>query len=131
MDAVTRKFINVKNVVKNFMDMSLSIRHSALRTVFITIEEAMLMILSNVEKYMTSLAPINTLFNEGIITAEEYKKAEQILADKYCIKPEDIHRPNDLIISGFRVIYMHENKEANNGKENSSNRRVTTIEKKT
>ena len=88
MDAITRKFINAKTVVKSFMDMSLSIRHSALRTVFITIEEAMLMILSNVEKYMTSLAPINTLFNEGIITAEEYKKAEQILADKYCIKHE-------------------------------------------
>ena len=35
------------------------------------------MILSNVEKYMTSPAPINTLLNEGIITAEEYKKAEE------------------------------------------------------
>ncbi len=89
------------------------------------------MILSNVEMYMTSLAPITSLFNKGLISICEYKKAEQFLADKYCIKPEDIHRPNDLIISGFRVIYMHENKEVNNGKENSTNRRVTAIEKKT
>ncbi len=89
------------------------------------------MMLSNIEQYMTSLAPITSLFKKGMINADEYKKAEQLLADKYCIKHGDIHRPNDLIISGFRVIYMHENKEVNNGKENSSNRRVTAIEKKT
>ena len=86
--------------------------------------------LTNIEKYLTSLAPITSLFNSKQITPDEYIKAEQFLVDKYCIKPEDIHRPNDLIISGFRVIYMHENKEANNGKENNSNRRVTAIEKK-
>ena len=46
------------------------------------------------------------------------------------IKDDDIHRPNHLIIKGFRAIYMYGKKEENHVKEYNPNRRVTAIEKK-
>ena len=90
----------------------------------------MLMELTNIEKYLTSLAPITSLFNSKQITPDEYIKAESFLAKKYCIKDDDIHRPNHLIIKGFRAIYMYDKKEESHGKEYNPNRRVTAIKKK-
>lgn len=87
--------------------------------------------MSNLERFVASLSIVKSLLFKGEISKEEYYKAENHLAEKHCIKIDNLHRPNDLIISGFRVIYMHENKEVNNGKENSTNRSVTAIEKKT
>ena len=81
----------------------------------------MLMELTNIEKYLTSLAPITSLFNSKQITPDEYIKAESFLAKKYCIKDDDIHRPNHL---------MYGKKEEKHGKEYNPNRRVTAIEKK-
>ena len=77
--------------------------------------------LTNIEKYLTSLAPITSLFNSKQITPDEYIKAESFLAKKYCIKDDDIHRPNHLIIKGFRAIYMYGKKEENHGKEYNPN----------
>ena len=87
--------------------------------------------LTSVEKYLTSLAPINSLFDSKQITPDEYIKAESFLAEKYCIRNDDIHRPNHLIINGFRVMYMYDKKEEKHGKEDNPNRRITAIEKKT
>lgn len=86
--------------------------------------------LSNLEKYTTSLAPVTSMYKSGEISSEEYIKAEEYLANKYCIKIDDIHRPNHLLINGFRVMYMYGEKEAKHGKESNPNRRVTSIEKK-
>ena len=110
--------------------MNHNIHHFALENVTLNQEEVMLMELTNIEKYLTSLAPITSLFNSKQITPDEYIKAESFLAKKYCIKDDDIHRPNHLIIKGFRAIYMYGKKEESHGKEYNPNRRVTTIEKK-
>ena len=110
--------------------MSHNIHRSALENASLSQEDVMMMELTNIEKYLTSLAPITSLFDGKQITPDEYIKAESFLAKKYCIKDDDIHRPNRLIIKGFRVMYMYGKKEEKHGKEDNPNRRVTTIEKK-
>jgi hypothetical protein len=110
--------------------MNRNAHHSAPENASIRQEEVALMELTNIEKYLTSLAPITSLFNSEQITPDEYIKAESFLAKKYCIKDDDIHRPNHLIIKGFRAMYMYGKKEEKHGKEDNPNRRVTAIEKK-
>ena len=117
-------------MVVHSLVMNHNIHHSAPENAILKQEEVMLMELTNIEKYLTSLAPITSLFNSKQITPDEYIKAESFLAKKYCIKDDDIHRPNHLIIKGFRAIYMYGKKEENHGKEYNPNRRVTAIEKK-
>lgn len=60
--------------------------------------------MSDLKHYLASLSLIQSMRNKGIINEEEYNKAEAFLAKKYCIKIVSIYRPNDLIISPFRVI---------------------------
>ncbi len=51
---------------------------------------------SNLEKYYLSIAPIRELLNKGIINKEEYLKAESFIAEKYCIKIDNLYRLNNL-----------------------------------
>lgn len=51
----------------------------------------------NIEKYLASLSIFKSYKNKGIITDEDFNKAESFLAQKYCIKVENIYRLNKLI----------------------------------
>lgn len=73
------------------------------------------MALKNIEKYYSSLAPIIAMKNIGIIKNLDYKKSEEFLAKKYCIKKSSIYRANNLINSSFRAIYIVPKTEVRNG----------------
>ena len=64
----------------------------------------MVMERSNLEMYYLSLAPIKLMYENGIITKQDYSKAESLLADKYCIKKGNMYRLIDLTIPCNRVI---------------------------
>lgn len=51
---------------------------------------------SDLEKYYLSITPIRELHNKGIINKDEYLKAESIIAEKYCIKIDNLYRLNSL-----------------------------------
>lgn len=51
---------------------------------------------SNLEKYYLSITPIRELHNKGIIDKDEYLKAESFIAEKYCIKTDNLYRLNHL-----------------------------------
>lgn len=67
------------------------------------------------ESYLTSLLVFKNMMIKGILTKEEYIKAENILAKKYCINKGNLYRQNNLILSDFRAIYVLDNKEVQNG----------------
>lgn len=67
------------------------------------------------ESYLTSLLVFKNMMIKGILTKEEYIKAENLLAKKYCINKGNLYRQNDLILSDFRAIYVLDNKEVQNG----------------
>lgn len=67
--------------------------------------------MSNYEQYLSSLSMLKKMRKDGIISSEEYQKAESAIADKYCIKKVSIIRANDLINSPFRAMYIREEKE--------------------
>ena len=70
---------------------------------------------SNLEKYYLSITPIRLMFEKGIMTKQDYQKAESFLADKYCIKKGNLYRLIDLTIPSKRVIYILPKKEGQNG----------------
>ncbi len=51
---------------------------------------------SNLEQYLLSIQPAKSMRDEGIITYQEYSKIELFLAEKYCIKKDNLYRLNDL-----------------------------------
>ncbi|MFA5283915.1 MAG: SHOCT domain-containing protein, partial [Bacilli bacterium] len=61
---------------------------------------------SNLEKYYLSIAPVKLMVDKGVITKQDYLKAESLLADKYCIKNGSLYRLIDLTIPRNRVIDM-------------------------
>lgn len=67
------------------------------------------------ESYLTSLLVFKNMMIKVILTKEEYIKAENILAKKYCINKGNLYRQNNLILSDFRAIYVLDNKEVQNG----------------
>lgn len=67
------------------------------------------------ESYLTSLLVFKNMMIKGILTSDEYIKAENLLAKKYCINKGNLYRQNDLILSDFRAIYVLDNKEVQNG----------------
>lgn len=88
--------------------------------------------MSNLERFTASLAIVKSLLFKGEISKEEFYQAEDHLAKKYCIKIDNLYRSNDLILFGFRGIYMNDKKEEiANGSKDNENRSVTAIEKKT
>lgn len=66
---------------------------------------------SNLEMYYLSLTPIKSMFENGLMTKQDYLKAESLLADKYCIKKGNIYRLLDLTIPRNRVIDIVPNEE--------------------
>ena len=85
---------------------------------------------TNVESYFSSLSIFKSMYSLGLINSKELQKAENYLAKKYCIKNGSIYRSNDLINNDFRAIYMMQNKEVLNARENNNKDRcITTIRK--
>jgi len=83
---------------------------------------------SNLENYYLSITPIRLMFEKGIMTRQDYLKAESFLADKYCIKKGNLYRLIDLTIPSKRVIYSVSEEEVNYDKENSNQiKRITQI----
>ncbi len=73
----------------------------------------------NVDQYLSSKKVIESMLLRGLISCEDFKKADSYLAKKYCIKADSIYRSNHLLFSGKRVIYSTAKKEVQNGKNNS------------
>ena len=51
---------------------------------------------TNIEKYNMSMAPIKSMLKNKILTKSEYLKAENHIANKYCINKDNLYRLNDL-----------------------------------
>lgn len=66
---------------------------------------------NNLEKYYSSMLIISKMLSNGLISEEEYLKAEEFLAQKHCIKKGNLYRRNDLIMPPERVIYSDAKEE--------------------
>ena len=85
---------------------------------------------SDLEKYYLSIAPIKSMFDQGIINKSEYLKVESFLSNKYCIKNGNLYRLNHLTKPPKRVIYSMSDEEVNiDGKDDNKNRRITELGK--
>ena len=73
----------------------------------------------NLTKYLSSMVPVKRMLTDGLISEDDYKKSERLLAKKYCIKDNEIYRLNELLLLPFRVMYVCDEKEVNNGKQSS------------
>lgn len=83
---------------------------------------------SSLEKYFLSIVPVKLMLEKGVITKQEYLRAESFLADKYCIKNGHLYRQNNLTIPRSQVIDMVPEEEVyDNGEDNFQARRVTKI----
>lgn len=69
------------------------------------------MLMDNLSKYLNAINMVKQMKNSGILTEQEYNKAEAFFSKKYCIKIDCLFRPYDLINSPFRVIYSDDKKE--------------------
>lgn len=75
---------------------------------------------NNLEKYYMSMRPIQEMYESGVLSYQEYQKAEVFLADKYCIKKGNLYRLIHLTIPRNRVIYMIPEEEVDsNGKSHN------------
>lgn len=85
---------------------------------------------SDLEKYYLSMKPFETMLESGIITSQEYQKAESFLAKKYCIKKDSLYRLICLTIPPSRVIDSVSKEEVIIDEENHNQvRRITQINK--
>ena len=83
---------------------------------------------SDLEKYYLSIAPIKSMFDQGIINKSEYLKVESFLSNKYCIKNGNLYRLNHLTKPPKRVIYSVTKEEVKDeGKENNQTRSITQV----
>ena len=70
------------------------------------------------------------MHDEGLISNNEYDKAEDFMADKYCIKTDNLYRLNHLTIPRSRVIDSVSKEEVNIYEENHHQvRRITQVNK--
>jgi hypothetical protein len=68
------------------------------------------------------------MFENGLMTKQDYLKAESLLADKYCIKKGSLYRLIDLTIPSKRVIYRVSEEEVKHDNENNNqSKRVIQI----
>lgn len=56
----------------------------------------------NIECYLAAMLLAKKMLSIGIIGSEEYKKVDELMATKYCIKRCSIYRLNNLIDSSIR-----------------------------
>ena len=83
---------------------------------------------SSLEKYFLSIVPVRLMLEKGVITKQEYLRAESFLADKYCIKNSHLYRLNNLTIPRSRVIdMMPEEEDKDDGENHYQARRVTKV----
>jgi hypothetical protein len=83
---------------------------------------------SDLEKYYLSIAPVKLMLEKGVITKQDYIKAESFLADKYCIKNGNLYRFIDLTIPRNRVIDILPVEEVkDDGQNNYQTKRVTKV----
>lgn len=75
---------------------------------------------TNLEKYFLSMAPFRKMLEKGVMTKQDYQKAESFLADKYCIKKGNLYRLIDLTIPSKRVIYRVSEEEVKHDNENNN-----------
>lgn len=53
--------------------------------------------LESIEHYLIAITMANKMLDSKIISPEDYKKIENKMAQKYCIKTNSIYRFNNLI----------------------------------
>jgi len=82
---------------------------------------------SDLEKYYLSIAPIRSMYEQGLLTDDEYLKSEQIIADKYCIKDNNLYRLNDLTNALNKVIYSVTKEEVGEVEKDNKSKHVTKI----
>lgn len=51
---------------------------------------------SELEMYYLSMAPIQKMLNDGVISKNYYLKSEAFISEKHCIKTGNLYRLNDL-----------------------------------
>lgn len=51
----------------------------------------------SIEQYSVAMIIAKKMLDSSIISSEDYKKIEDKIAQKYCIKIDSIYRVNDLI----------------------------------
>jgi hypothetical protein len=85
---------------------------------------------TDLEKYYLSMKSIVDMHDEGLISNNEYDKAEAYMAEKYCIKTGNLYRLNHLTIPRTRVIDSVSKEEVNIHEENHHQvRRITQVNK--
>jgi hypothetical protein len=85
---------------------------------------------SNLEMYYLAIAPVKLMYDEGIMTKQDYMKAESFLAEKYCIKKGNLYRLIDLTIPRNRVIDSVSMKEDKVDEQiNHQERHITKVTK--
>lgn len=85
---------------------------------------------NNLEKYLLSVAMVEKMLNQKLITRMEYAKSESFLAEKYCIKKGNLYRRILLTKPPKRVIYSVSEKEVIEvEKDNNTNRNITELGK--
>jgi hypothetical protein len=68
------------------------------------------------------------MFENGLMTKQDYMKAESFLAEKYCIKNGNLYRLIDLTIPRNRVIDIVPNEEVKAHEEDyHQDRHITQI----
>ena len=73
---------------------------------------------------------ITGMHDGGLISHNDYNKAEVFMADKYCIKTGNLYRLNHLTIPPSRVIDSVSKEEENIHEENHHQvRRITQVNK--
>jgi hypothetical protein len=85
---------------------------------------------ANIEKYYLSMAPIQKMFEEKLISKQDYQKAESFLAEQYCINKGNLYRLNDLTILSKRVIYVLSEEDKAHEKNHHQTRCITEVSKK-
>ena len=71
---------------------------------------------NNEINYINAMKQAKSMLNRNIITVDDYKKIEEKLAFKYSLDKTNLYRSNHLINSSFRVIYMIQKTEVQDGK---------------
>ena len=85
---------------------------------------------TNLEKYLLSVAVVEKMLEQKLITKSEYAKSESFLADKYCIKIGNLYRQLPLTKPPKRVIYsVSEEEVIKVEKDNKKNRNITELGK--
>jgi hypothetical protein len=80
--------------------------------------------------YYLAIAPVKLMYDEGIMTKQDYMKAESFLAEKYCIKKGNLYRLIDLTIPRNRVIDSVSMKEDKVDEQiNHQERHITKVTK--